>query len=624
MAFDLNSVIKTLLEARRAYYETGYATLSDLEYDALEEAVKRYDPNHPIFEKVGVTPSTAWKKAIHSISMGSLQKCHSSEDFIKWAEKFKNELLVMQSKLDGLSLSLDYENSKFIRGVTRGDGKQGEDISANVCLMGGFKENLMIKGFSGSIRAEIVLSRESFNKINSILSEEDKYANPRNAASGISRRLDGKYCKYLQLMYYDISDPINEDEKINKLRSMGLIVPDQIIGHIEGMLEGFNTFKEKRPDLSFSIDGVVIKVNSFNIQQQEGIVQNRPKAQMAWKFDPPGAVTMLNRVTWEVGRTGVITPLGHVEPVEIDGSKISRVTLHNVAEIKRLDIGLGDTIMLDKAGDIIPKIRYVIEHKNVPIDIPACCPVCEKPLNNNNIQLFCMNNACGAKNLQRILHFIKVAKIDEFGESLVTKLFDEGIINNISDIFILEKEDIINIEGWGNKSADTIISNINACRKMKPAIFLAAMGIPSLSTSTAEDLWGKYGSIDKIKKATIEDICTIKGYSIVSATKIIEGLTAFWDQIIQTLKYVELMNQKESGKLSELSFCFTGAMTHPRAYYQDIVNKNGGKNFSTVTKDLSYLVCNEDRGSSKSQKATKFGIKIISEKEFLKLAGELN
>ena len=491
--------------------------------------------------------------------------------------------------------------------------------------MQGFKQSLNYKGYSGSVRAEIVLDKAFFDQINSILPEDDLYSNSRNAASGISRRLDGQFCKYLRLICYDLAENQNETEKIEKLKFMGLDTPQQVVGNYQEMLGAYETFKDLRNSLPYGIDGVVIKVDSYKVQEAEGSVQNRPKGQVAWKFDPPGAATVLEKVTWEVGRTGVVTPLGHVTPVEIDGSIISKVTLHNIAEIKRLEIGIGDQVMIVKAGDVIPKITHVIESFSMVdnfVESPTICPCCGSTLTNNEIQLFCENPTCPAKELQRILYFIKTTKIDEFGESLAEKLFTEGKLRSLVDIFTLKKEDIAGVEGWGSKSADTIIGNITNQRVMAPEVFLSALGIPTLSTSTAEDLWAKYGDLTKILEATVEDICTMKGYSTISATKIVEGLKECRPLISSLLNHVEFEGQTKNGKLAGQSFCFTGAMSKSRAFFQDLVKKHGGKNLSSVTKDLTYLVCNENKGSSKSQKADKFGVKIINEETFLKLIGE--
>lgn len=256
------------------------------------------------------------------------------------------------------------------------------------------------------------------------------------------------------------------------------------------------------------------------------------------------------------------------------------------------------------------------------IDIPSICPCCRSTLVNNDVQLFCENPTCSAKEFQRIMHFIKTIKIDEFGESLAIELFEERKLRSIADIFALKKEDIAGIEGWGEKSAETIKSNIDSKRILAPEIFLAALGIPTLSTSTAEDLWAKYGDLNKLMTATIGDLCTIKGYSTISANKIVEGLKECESLITDLLRYVSFEGQSNNGKLNGQSFCFTGAMSKTRAFFQDIVKRHGGKNSDSVTKDLTYLVCNENKGSSKSVKAQKFGVKVINEETFLKLVGE--
>lgn len=621
---DINGIAKKLQEADRVYHNTGNSIMEDQEYDSLQALLKANDPSHPYFEKVGDKPSSLWEKATHDIPMGSLEKVHSEEEFIKWAEKFPDETFIIQPKVDGLSLSQKYENKVFSHAITRGDGQEGELISPNVEKMTGFIRVSNQLESSVSVRCEIVLPKADLDRINSI-SGDDPYKNCRNAASGISRRLDGKFCKYLSLYYYDIltENPMNEDEKIKFLKESGFNAVPYSLGNIEKMVKFYNKIRDNRGNLPYGVDGVVVKINFWKKQQELGVVNNRPKGQIAWKFDPPSAATYLRSVSWELGRTGVITPLGHVDKVEIEGSEIEKVTLHNLAQLKKLGLGLNDLISMTKAGDVIPHVESVIEHKNIPIEIPTHCPSCGTLLCNDGIHLMCLGESCHGKHFQTILNFIKVVKIDSFGESLAEKLCEQGKLKNLADIFILKKEDIAGLEGWGDKSANTIIENINKIRKMNPAIFLASLGIPSLSTSTAEDLWKKYADITKVRAASVEDICTIKGYSDISATKIVEGLLKFGEQINLLLKHVELQEASSAGgKLSGMSFCFTGAMEQPRAFYQAIVTKHGGKNDSTVTKTTTYLVCNENKGSSKSRKAEQYGCKIISTAQFLELTEE--
>lgn len=626
---QINHLVHLILEADESYYNYSEKKdphgkkLTDQEYDALKDTLRSLEPNHPIFEKVGEKPSSMWKKAPHEILMGSLEKVHTEEEFIKWAENFKNETFVIQPKYDGLSLSLRYVQNSFDQAITRGDGSIGEDISENVRKMCNFKNNVdSTIDDVFSVRSEIILDRTSFEQINTVTAD-DPYKNPRNAAAGIARRLDGRFCKYLKLFCYDIDNfqPMDEDKKIELIRKLNLPACDYYVGNLSRMIEIYKEFKAGRDKIPYSIDGMVIKVNSWKKQQELGTVNNRPKGQIAWKFDPPGAVTTLLKVTPEVGRTGVITPLGHVDPVDIDGSTVSKVTLHNYAEIKRLGVGIGDLVMLVKSGDIIPQITSVIEHRNNPIEEPKNCPVCQSPATNDGVKIYCTNEICSAKILLRIVYFIKTVSIDGIGEALIEKLLDCGKIKGISDLYILKPEDIASIDGWGQKSAITIVSNITASKEMAPEVFLASMGIPTLSTSTAEDLWAKYKDLNKIRTATVEDICTMKGYSTISATKIVEGLKNFSQQIEDVLKHV-VLKEKSAGKLSGKSFCFTGEMTRSRSIYQNFVTVYGGKNDSTVTKTTSYLVCNEDKGSSKTQKAKQYGVTIINEKQFMEMIGE--
>jgi len=625
MSFDINVAIEKLMAARDAYYNTGRSDMTDQEYDALEETVRQFDPDHPIFEKIGHLPSSAWPKVRHLIAMGSLEKVHTKEDFLKWAKKFPNHAMCMQLKLDGLSVSLNYEYGRFIRGVTRGDNTLGEDISPNIMLMKGFK--LELPGFTGSIRAEAMLSRENFNKINRALPKKDQYSNPRNAAAGISRGLDGMYCKYLNLTFYDICGPeieLDENVKIERLTEMDLPVPIYFTGNIDYIAGQFEAFKSQRSSLPYDIDGMVVKVCDKYVQKTLGSTKDgRPRAQKAWKFDPPGATTVLNSVTWQIGRTGVLTPVANVTPVEIEGTTVEKSTLHNIAEIKRLGIGLGDLVVLTKQGDIIPKITSVIEHKNNPIVLPELCPSCGTKLINDEIRLMCPSDDCYAKNLTRVMNWVSVTEIDQFGEALAEELFFSGKIKKIADIYSLTEEDISCIEGWGKNSATTIMANIEKSKNLSPEKFLTAVGIPGISISTAEELL-KHWDLQGLCMATIDEIKTLKGFSDISATNVVEGLKKHLAEIENLLKIIsfEIRIATPAGRLSGASFCFTGEMSHPRSWFQSHVTKHGGKNSSSVTKDLSYLVCNENKGSSKSQKAEKYGVKVINETEFLRKIGE--
>jgi DNA ligase (NAD+) len=628
---EIKNIVIKIVEARGSYYNTGVSIMPDSEYDALEATVAQHDPDNPILEKVGHAPSESWETGKHLIAMGSLDKVHSEEEFIKWAKKYKDQTFIMQLKLDGLSISLDYEMGIFKRALVRGDGSEGEDISANVRLMKGFRETLktVVTEFDcvdlkHSVRAEMILDKEGFEKINLSLPEKDRYANPRNAASGICRRLDGKYCKQIQLIYYDVNVPVDEDSKLKILTSWDMPIPTpHKVGDLDTIVKAFEKFKIVRPNLSFDIDGVVVKVCSISKQLEEGSVRNRPKTQRAWKFEPPGAATIFIKEIWDVGRTGVVTPLALIEAVNIEGSTIRRVTLHNVAEIKRLGIGRGDLVMLVKAGDVIPKIIKVLEHKGSPIEIPTKCPCCQADLINDGIKLMCPNDSCARKNFNRILNWIKVTEIETFGESLAEELSLIGKLNRIIDIYRLTKQDISDLEGWGDLSAETIFKNIDVTKILNPVTFLSALGIPKISDSTAGELLKAFGSIESLMGKTVEDIVKLKGFSDISANNVVSGLIKYKDEIRELLEVITLQEKKEElGKLSGMSFVFTGAMEQPRSFYQKMVEKNGGKNLSTVTKETTYLVCNENKGSSKSVKAEQFGVKIITEKDFLDLVGE--
>jgi len=623
---NLKKTIERILEADRAYYSSGHPIMSDQEYDALKDFVREKDPDHPILSKIGDTPSSSWEKTAHEINMGSLNKVHSEDEFRIWSEKFKGQTFVAQPKLDGLSLSLVYKKQDgkvtLARSVTRGNNEEGEVITPNVIRMRGVLTDLKLETDT-VLRAEILLPNNDFDRINDILEEDDKYSNSRNAAAGISRALDGRFCEYLWVIPYDViefgKETLNEDKKLELLATLGFKSPGQTTGDIEEMVKAYNHMKKNRDKYPFRIDGMVVKVSSSEVQQKAGHVNNRPRAQIAWKFDPPGAITEIKYVSFDVGRTGVVTPLGWINPVEIDGSVISKATLHNIAEIQRLQIGIGDIVMVVKAGDIIPKIVEVLEHKNKDIEIPLKCPSCNSELSNNGVQLKCINEKCPRRNFFRIMNWIKVLKIDGIGESLVDELQGVSKLPSIGGLYNLGVEDIASLEGWGKSSGEKIIEEIKKSQHTTPEKFLAALGIPGLAEKTAQKLLDHFDTIENLLAA--ESIESLKGFGDILASKILQGLKNYKDEVESLLKIISFESNTE-GTLSGKSFCFTGPASKPRTFFQALVKKHGGTNSSSVTKDLKYLVSAPDWDSSKVQKAKKYGVTIISEQEFMDMIGE--
>lgn len=640
---DPNKIARLIEAANRSYYNGRPPIMTDEEYDGLKNTLREIDPGHTLLSKVGYQPedNTPWKKASHQMPMGSLNNVFNEEDFRKWTTRFSpGTRFTAQPKLDGASLEIIYDSGLLKQGITRGDGTEGEDITRNVRKMVNVPGKLETSSYSGSIRGEILLSKDDFEAINEQLSEDEQYSNPRNAAAGICRRLDGKYSDRLLFLPYDmtykmleeygIDSQEDEDMKLEVLKNLGFKKPLQVIGDTDKMVEAYTEMGKRREQYPFNIDGVVIKVCSGKIQQEQGIVGGCPRAQIAWKFDPPGALTTFKEETWDVGRTGVITPLAWLEPVEIDGSTISKATLHNLDEIERLGIGRGDTVMVVKAGDIIPKITRVIEHRGNPIIIPTECPSCKSMLERDGPMLYCRNDLCPRKNMHRIMNFIKVAKIDGFGEALVNELLDksrlpDGIRSIYSD---LKTEHIADLEGWGEKTAKAIVGQIQKSRGMKPVVFLAAMGVPGVSEKTAEELLQEFGSIQSLmaevkdRDSFITHVKSMKGYGETSAISIQENLAKYANEILTLEPYLQLVEDTSEAKSEDTpSFCITGSLNKPKSFYQELIEKRGWGYSNSLTKDITYLVCNEDKGSSKSVKAKKYGTKIITEQELVELLG---
>lgn len=636
-----NKITELIKKANEAYYDGDDPIMSDKEYDGLKEKLREINPSHPLLKQVGNFPQhDSWKKASHQMPMGSLNNVFNEEEFRKWASKFPpGTRFTAQPKLDGASLEIIYEEGKLQQAITRGDGIKGEDITRNVLRMGNVLQKLESESYSGSVRGEILISKDDFEDINRKLPEKEQYSNPRNAAAGICRRLDGKFSSKIMFLPYDmtykvleefgVEDQEDEDLKLEVLKSLGFKKPLQVVGNTDKMVEAYTEIGKRRDQYPFNIDGVVIKVCSGKTQKEQGNVNNRPKAQIAWKFDPPGGVTTFKEETWDVGRTGVITPLAWLEPLEIDGSIISKATLHNLDEIERLGIGRGDTVMVVKSGDIIPKITRVIEHRGKPMEFPSQCPGCGGSVVREGPMLKCVNDECVRRGFHRVMNWIKATGIDELGESLIKDLFERGSLpNGISSIYELTINHIVELDGWGEKSARVILENINKTRTLSPEVFLTALGITSMSEKKAKELVSHFGDIQSILEALedshnfVESLAGRKGFGKTSAEKICKGLIKLKGEISSLRSYIDI---KESGPKKDgvLSFCITGSMSKPKSYYKDLIEKKGWIYSSSLTKDVTFLVCNEDKGSSKTQKAKKYGTEIIDEKKLIGMLGNV-
>jgi DNA ligase (NAD+) len=620
-----------LKECREAYYN-GDPIVTDDVYDALEDELRTLAPQHPLLKKVGASPDgkTKWQKVPHLMPMSSLNKVNDTDELFNWSESV-NETLVRpgtlswSEKLDGISISLNYEEGKLKSALTRGDGLVGEDILANVVMMRGVKRTLP-QPFTGSIRGEIVLTHDKWER------HFPDYANPRNAASGIAKRESrdkAQGCCHLTVMAYDVASREktleSEREKFLFLKEeMGLKVPnhgfDVDAFDMQTLYEQYEG--DLRDELNYDIDGIVIRFQSQQDFQRAGERNGRPFGAVALKFANQGAVTTLDDVVWQVGNTGRITPVAIFEPVQLAGAEVTRANLHNEHFLTSLGVYPGDTILVERANDVIPQVVKVVEkYKEIALKGPNSCPVCDAPVEREGKYMTCSDSlGCPAQTAGRIKRWIESLGILDWGDFVVEALVEEGLVNTISDLYDLEPESIAELTNAndavvGMKTATKLLKELRA--KSKDTTFDAVIGglsIPHCRKSTARKMMkAGYDSVSALGQASKEELEAVDGLGNVKAASIHEGLQEIME-VLQTLilhRHVEI--QEAEGPLVDKTFCITGSLSKPRKNIERYIEDAGGT-MKGVSKSLSYLVINDpDSTSSKARKARKYGIPMLSE-----------
>lgn len=626
--------LEQLITKYQASYYNGEAEIEDSEFDKLWDELKVLDPQNVILSKVGADNGN-FSKIRHVMPMGSQEKAANPESFLAWTEKHIYDEYLVEFKLDGASLELQYENGKLIRAVTRGDGTIGDDITANAKKMNGVIPFLLKDGnhlnFTGGIRGEVIMTHQVHDQYFS-----DK-ANCRNAANGLMKRKDGEGSEYLKLITYDAletSEQIfftDEVEKMQFLKDLGFnTAPLQICKSPEEVIEYRSKIMEERKKLEYDIDGLVVKERTINYEDAS---RNRPDRQIAFKFSLEEAVSTLREVEWSISGA-TYTPVAIFDEVELNGTKVQRASLANPDTLRNLGVRIGSHVVVVKRGEIIPKIESVVREDNIEtseIIFPKKCEVCGSDLVDEGSRLYCPNKNCSKRTLAQLLKWQKTVDIRDLGITLITSLFNDKKIQSISDIYKLTEDDFIpyflnqeSIEADKESlGAVKVYKSIQNHRIIKLSVFLAGFNIDGFGETQAEKLIsGGFDSLEKILNATEDQIANIYGFAEVMAHTIVEGLKEN-EAEMRFLVDSDLikLESKTAGKLTGKSFCFTGELvTMKRADAEKLVKENGGTTKSSVTKDLSYLVTNDtSSGSSKNQKAEKFGIPVISEKEFLSL-----
>jgi len=655
----IDELIRILNKASYEYYTLDNPTITDQEYDSLMDELIRLETNNPSLVRsdsptvrIGSEVISEFKKVTHEIPMMSLGDIFSEEEIISFDEKIRkvipNPEYVCELKIDGLSVSLLYENGKLVRGATRGDGTTGEDITHNVKTIKNVPLSLP-KDINIEVRGEIYMPKASFLKLNEERSKkgEKEFANPRNAAAGSVRQLDSKIASERNLATFIYHMPIPGDlkthyESLEYMKDLTFTINPNIIkvDSAEKIIEYINYWHEHRNTLPYEIDGIVIKVNDYNDQRKLGTTAKVPKWAIAYKFPAEEILTKLRDIEFCVGRTGKITPRADLDPVRLQGSVVRSATLNNEDYIKEKDIRIGDIVSIRKAGDIIPEIVEVKKERRtgeeIPVKMIENCPICGTKLirKESEAAYFCTNSNCDARNIEGLIHYASrdAMNIEGFGERIVEDFYNMGFLKTISDYYKLSehKETLMELEGFGEKSISNLIENIELSKNNSLERLIFGLGIRHVGKKTAKVLSEYYNNIDNLINTDIDELSRIPDIGDVIAKSIVDYFSEEKNiNLINKLKENNV-NTKFIGKeknINELflgkTFVLTGTLTKlTRNEAKDLIETLGGKNTSSVSKKTDVVIVGDSPGS-KYDDAIKLGITIWNEEEFMKNGGML-
>lgn len=643
------------------YYVLDNATISDFEFDIKLKELEKLEQENPIFfdansptQRVGGIITKNFETVTHKNRMYSLDNSYSKEDLLDWEKRIQKVLgtseidYTCELKFDGASINLVYENGKFIKAVTRGDGFQGDDVTNNVKTIRSIPLNLQSDFLNDfEIRGEIILPLDGFQKMNEerVANDEEEYRNPRNTASGSLKLQDSSEVakRPLDCLLYQVVTSERKFEThfeiLENARKVGFKVPQtmQFSKSMEAVFEFVNHWDSKRHELPYETDGVVIKVNNLQQQEELGYTAKSPRWAIAYKFKAAQVSTILNEITYQVGRTGAITPVANLAPVQLAGTTVKRASLHNADQIEKLDIRIGDTVFVEKGGEIIPKIIAVDFTKRPQNSTPTMyathCPECNTQLirTEGDAKHYCPNEyGCAPQITGRIQHFIsrKAMDIEGLGAETVELLRKEGLIENYADLYDLKVEQIIPLERMAEKSAQNMIQGIEKSKEITFEKVLFALGIRFVGETVAKKLAKHFKSIDNLMMATFEELINVDEIGDRIAQSIIDFSNNLSNiQLINRLKLVGLqlsVSQKEqenqSNKLENKIFVVSGVFHQfSREELKKAIEDHGGKVSSSISKKTDFIIAGENMGPSKLEKAQELSIKIISEEQFIAL-----
>ena len=640
----------------KLYYDEDNPAISDFEYDMMMNELKNLEKEFPnlidkdsLTQKVGGTVKEGFEKVVHEVPLQSLQDIFSFEELEEFRERvkkaeekyeIKDNKFVVETKIDGLSVSLEYKNGEFVRGATRGNGEVGEDVTENLKTIKNIpkklKENINI-----IVRGEVFIGKKEFDEMNEereVLGET-LFANARNAAAGSLRQLDSKIAASRPLDIFIFNVQKIEDKNFNShyeellyLEKIGFNVnPVKIpCETIDESIKAIKKIGNDREKLSFGIDGAVIKVDNLELREKMGTTAKTPRWAIAYKYPPEKKETLLKDIICQVGRTGAITPMAILEPVKVAGSTISKTTLHNEDFIKERDLKIGDTVVIQKAGDVIPEVVGVNKKKRngteKDFEMPKVCPVCGAPAvrEEGEAALRCTGIECPAKSLRNIIHFAsrEAMNIDGLGYKIIEQLIEKGLISNIADIYTLTLEDVASLKKNGTKFAQNLIDSIENSKQNDLYRLIAALGIRHVGVKGAKILAKKYKTMENLMKASLESLALVEDIGEITADSIYTFLKN--DQTIDLINRLEksgvnmkaIEDENADNRFEGKTFVLTGSLEkYTRQEASDIIEKFGGKVSGSVSKKTSYVLAGEEAGS-KLTKAQNLEIDIISEEQF--------
>ena len=654
---DINQVYHKIDKLRNqikkyneAYYQKDSPLVDDATFDKLyrelkelEEKYPDYKPEEKLTNKVSGERSKKFKEHKHTYRLYSLDNSNNLEELRKWVEKTVKDLgetrkvsFVAELKIDGLACALTYKNGQLEIGSTRGDGFVGEDITKNLLTISNIPQKLP-QPLDIDVRGEVYMPISSFEKLNEqqTLNNEKLFANPRNAASGSLRQLDSEITKKRNLKFFSYAAIIESQndikthyETLDLLQTLGFSVNNnkKLCKNVEEIIEFCNFWENERFKLDYATDGIVIKVNELNFEEDLGYTSRAPKWATAYKFPPEKVWTKLVDVEYNIGKTGAITPVAIMQPVSLGGTIVKRASLHNFDEIKRLDLAIGDKVLVKKAAEIIPK---VVEAKHTddmkPINLPQKCPSCDSLLNKpeNEVNFYCSNILCPSQIVAKLEFFASKSgmDIDGMGYQIVRQLYNLGFIKTFDDFYKLEYDDFLKLNLVKEKTATNLLNAINKSKNTTLAKFLTALSIKHVGKETALLISNDFNTLDKLENATFEQLAQIQGIGEKIAKSVYEwfknehNLNIVKNMLQLGVTFEEINNAQVSDKFKDKTFVITGTLSQKRSYYEENIKENGGKVSSQVSKNTSYVLCGENPGS-KYDKALNLHVIILNEDEF--------